>query len=452
MYLDDSRDTVSTHARPQAGRLTKTISEPHHPLEDILSRPYVRQLFRLLTHCNREGKPLFERICENYDNDSLTGLERLKWALPSKLIDVFLRRYRLDKELMKQKLFHHHPTVRSLALTARSIARYGLTKPQRYTAPLFTVWNITQRCNLSCEHCYQNSGPHAAADELTLEEKLHVVDELADNWVPFLAIAGGEPLATKDLWPTLEHAHRRGIHLTVATNGTLLTPENMQRLIECGVKYVEVSIDSNDPAEHDRFRGRPGAWERAIQGIRNSVAAGMRTGLATCFTRNTVERVDAMVALAKSLGCATFSHFNFIPVGRGKDHANEDLTPDQREFLMKKLVDYLQCGAGRCYCCIQPNGDVTPCVYISTEVVGNLRRQSLAEIWDHELFRTLQDREDRGDHCGVCDYRVYCGGCRARALAYTGDITAGDPGCVYNRREWEEITAEAQRDQQLSVV
>ncbi len=275
----------------------------------------------------------------------------------------------------------------------------------------------------------------------------------------------------------------------------------MQRLIECGVKYVEVSIDSNDPAEHDRFRGRPGAWERAIQGIRNSVAAGMRTGLATCFTRNTVERVDAMVALAKSLGCATFSHFNFIPVGRGKDHANEDLTPDQREFLMKKLVDYLQegeinvistapqfgrscviygpkdglfatghvgrgggtktrvlaryiggCGAGRCYCCIQPNGDVTPCVYISTEVVGNLRRQSLAEIWDHELFRTLQDREDRGDHCGVCDYRVYCGGCRARALAYTGDITAGDPGCVYNRREWEEITAEAQRDQQLSVV
>jgi len=74
MYLDDSRDTVSTHARPQAGRLTKTISEPHHPLEDILSRPYVRQLFRLLTHCNREGKPLFERICENYDNDSLTGL------------------------------------------------------------------------------------------------------------------------------------------------------------------------------------------------------------------------------------------------------------------------------------------------------------------------------------------------------------------------------------------
>jgi len=53
----------------------------------------------------------------------------------------------------------------------------------------------------------------------------------------------------------------------------------------------------------------------------------------------------------------------------------------------------------------------------------------------------LSDRDDRGDHCGICDYRHYCGGCRARAVSYTGDIQAGDPGCVYNIHEWEEITA-----------
>jgi radical SAM protein with 4Fe4S-binding SPASM domain len=97
------------------------------------------------------------------------------------------------------------------------------------------------------------------------------------------------------------------------------------------------------------------------------------------------------------------------------------------------------CGTGRCYCAIQPNGIVTPCVYIPDEKVGDLRRQSLTEIWDNPLFATLADREDCGDHCGVCNYRAYCGGCRARALAYTGDIQAGDPGCIYNYHGWQEV-------------
>ena len=102
------------------------------------------------------------------------------------------------------------------------------------------------------------------------------------------------------------------------------------------------------------------------------------------------------------------------------------------------------CGAGRCYCSVQPNGTVTPCVYISSVKVGDLRRQSLMEIWNCELFDVLSDREDRGDHCGVCDYRNYCGGCRARALSYTRDITAGDPGCTFNLHEWNQVVEDLQ--------
>jgi radical SAM protein with 4Fe4S-binding SPASM domain len=98
------------------------------------------------------------------------------------------------------------------------------------------------------------------------------------------------------------------------------------------------------------------------------------------------------------------------------------------------------CGTGRCYCAIQPNGIITPCVYIPGLKVGDLRQQTLAQIWQNPLFATLSDREDRGDHCGVCDYRHYCGGCRARAFAYTGDMQAGDPGCVYNYHQWQEMS------------
>jgi radical SAM protein with 4Fe4S-binding SPASM domain len=213
----------------------------------------------------------------------------------------------------------------------------------------------------------------------------------------------------------------------------------------------------------------------------------MRTGLAMCFTRETYRAVDDSIHFAIELGCKTFSHFNFIPTGRGEGIADSDLTPRQREWLIQRLAWHLQqgkmnvisnapqfgraciaygsaegvfaighagkgtgqhtkvlaryiggCGAGRCYCAIQPNGDVTPCVYISSLVVGNLRSQRLVRMWDCELFSVLSDRADRGGHCCECNFRAYCGGCRARALAYTGNIKAGDPGCYYNRAQTEE--------------
>ncbi len=461
-----------------------------HPIESVLSRRAVQRLLGALCRTQEFEKSLFERFCENYNRPGRTRAQRLRWLFPELLVDFALKRAKLDKRLMTEKLFHHRPTVRALALSGRSVARYGLSAPQRFAAPLMVVWNITRACNLLCRHCYQNATPRPAPDEMTLDEKLRAVDQMGLEGVPFLAIAGGEPLVSKDLWPVLQRARERGIHTTVATNGTLLTKENVARLLEAGVKYVEVSIDSAIPEEHDRFRGRAGAWERSIEGIRNSVAAGMRTGLAACFTRRNVESVDEMVDLAVRLGCRTFSHFNFIPVGRGRQLIEDDLTPAQREWLLRKLVGHLQegrinvistapqfgracvtyappegifatghggsgagrktmilsryvggCGAGRCYCSIQPNGDVTPCVYIPGIKVGSLRRQTLAEIWEHPLFALLSDRSDRHGHCKACGERAYCGGCRARALAYFGDLRAGDPGCSRNAELWETLSA-----------
>jgi len=496
MRIESTNGKVkSTYRRPQLEKATVSPPEASHILEDILKKPLVQRLLGKLTTVDGEGRSTFERWLESYDNPNVPWRERAKFALPNLVIDLGLKKARVDRELMKRKLFHHHPTVRALTLTARSIAHFGLTIPQRFMAPLFVVWNITQACNLRCVHCYENAIPKPAADELTLERRIGLVDQMADAGVPFLAIAGGEPLVCKDLWKVLEHAHKRGIHLTIATNGTLLTPETVARLTETGVKYVEVSIDSISPELHDAFRGMPGAWVKSIQGIKNSVAARIRTGLATCFTRKTVGSVDEVVNFAIDLGCQTFSHFNFIPVGRGKGMADADLTPGQREVLVRKLVKHLQagkinvvstapqfrrscvvygseegvfatghagrgegkktmvlsryiggCGAGRCYCSVQPNGDITPCVYISSLPVGSVRERKLQDIWlSCPLFEVLSDREDRADHCGVCDYRVYCGGCRARSLAYTEDIQAGDPGCAFNYPVWNEVGETSRR-------
>lgn len=484
------RIELSANSRHRNYAADRQQAPPRHVLEQILAWRLARRALGAMTRLDSTGTCFFERACEHYNNSGLRGRERLKWRLLDVVIDHTLKHARLDRDFMTEKLFHHQPTVRALALAGRSVARYGLAAPQRFAAPLMVVWNLTQACNLRCRHCYQNATAHPAPDELTLDEKLKAVDQMGAAGVPFLAIAGGEPLVSKDLWPVLERARERRIHVSLATNGTLLTRANVARLIAAGVKYVEISVDSIRPEEHDSFRGLTGAWSQAIAGIRNSVEAGVRTGFAACFTKWNVEKVDETVEFAIALGCRTFSHFNFIPVGRGREMLEADLTPSQREWLMRKLVAHLQegrisvistapqfgracltyappdgifatghagsgkgqqtrvlsrylggCGAGRCYCAIQPNGDITPCVYIRGLTAGSLRRQSFAEIWDCSLFGVLSDRGDRRDHCATCQDRSYCGGCRARAFAYLHDIRAGDPGCERNAKLWDELAA-----------
>ncbi|RLG82107.1 MAG: radical SAM/SPASM domain-containing protein, partial [Thermoprotei archaeon] len=104
-------------------------------------------------------------------------------------------------------------------------------------------------------------------------------------------------------------------------------------------------------------------------------------------------------------------------------------------------------GAGRIYSAIEPNGDVTPCVFMPVPV-GNLRRQGFQEIWvGSRLFKLLRNRDLFKGFCGRCPYRYICGGCRARAYAYFGDPLAPDPGCIYNMKEWKRVLErpEAQR-------
>lgn len=493
---------VRSAKRPTVAKVSPPPNIEHHKFEDYLAQPYMQELLRLLTRRNGDGRCYLEEVFESYDRPDLPLWQRLKFAVPHRAIEVFRTRAGVNKEVLKAKVFHHHPTVRALVNTARSIAKFGLTVPQRFYAPLILVWNYTQACNLTCKHCYQEAGHKPLADELTTEQKLKLVDEMAEEYVPFLAFAGGEPLVAKDLWTVLERCKRRGVHTTIATNGTLLSQETCQRLVESGVKYVEVSIDSILPEEHDGFRGLQGAWKRTVQGIRNAAAtSGLRAGLAMCVTRQNYHHVEGMINFAKDLGCTTFVHFNFIPVGRGQEMAALDITPKERESLMELLNRHLQegkisimstapqfgracilygpldglmatahggkgkgrqakvlskyiggCGAGRCYCCVEPDGKITPCVYMPYDVIGDLKRQTLMEIWQDPRFDVFSCREDRGDHCAVCDFRAYCGGCRARAVSYLDDVQAGDPGCVYNQHAWDEVLQKARAHNEFVIL
>ena len=462
----------------------------HHVLEDWLGRRPVRWLLARLARRHREGATTLERILNSLHNPTAPLWHRLIYGPIHLLIEGVVGR----KTAMSfgSPSIQLKATVRGLNVVTRSIAEFGLTVPQRFSAPLFAVWNFTNRCNLACKHCYQDSDHDCLADELTLDEKLDLVDQMGADSLGMLAISGGEPTISKDLLPVVARAGRYGMHMSLATNGTAVTPKLAGQLAEAGMRYVEISLDSVDPDRHDAFRGVPGMWARAVAGARNVTATdGLRLGVAMCVHQGNLHEVPALMDFAENeLGADCFAHFNFIPVGRGLKMVTGDLTPAQREGLLATLNRKMQaggmgvistapqlgrvclagamvgddrvacshagsgsgmrarvvakylggCGAGRTYVCIEPNGDVTPCVYLPHRVMGNVRDLPLNRIFRESVFwDILNDRDHRLHHCEVCAFRQYCGGCRARADAYFGQLHAGDPGCIFNDKHWQQL-------------
>jgi radical SAM protein with 4Fe4S-binding SPASM domain len=110
----------------------------------------------------------------------------------------------------------------------------------------------------------------------------------------------------------------------------------------------------------------------------------------------------------------------------------------------KVIAKYLGgCGAGRTYACVEPNGNITPCVYMPQRVLGNVRRRGFGDIFrNNEFWELLCDRSKLTHHCEVCKFKNYCGGCRARADGYFGAVNAGDPGCIFNEKHWERLVAQ----------
>jgi len=446
-----------------------------------------RWVFTQLAKEDEEKETVLEDIFSLYTKGKNLSLWREIEILPFFLFFesgrvLFGQSRKEVREKLADPLFQH-----GIALTMRSIATYGFLHPQIFAAPPVVVWNFTNNCNLKCRHCYQEAGKRLEG-ELDLATRLDIVDQLADEDTFSIAFSGGEPLMDKDLWRVVERAHKRNLYVSIATNGTLVTPKVVQRMTESGVDYVEISLDSTKPEVHDEFRGIPGFWGRAVRGIENATAQGkFEVGIASTITQINFAEIEDLIQFAKNLGADKFYAFNFIPTGRGKNMVDMDLTPQQREELLNILYEhYLRgdivcmttspqyarvcmmnggkqlipsshytvakgkqarmlaefiggCGVGRAYCAIQPDGIVTPCVFMPI-AVGDLKEKKFIDIWNNSpILRDIRRREDLKGHCGECEYRSVCGGCRARAYAYFGDYKAPDPGCINNKEIFFEL-------------
>jgi radical SAM protein with 4Fe4S-binding SPASM domain len=385
---------------------------------------------------------------------------------------------------------------RALWNLVSSISDYGIGTPQNLKAPVSVVWSLSYGCNLRCMHCYQNAS-HPSSDELSLDEQLAIVDQMAQAGVSMIVLSGGEPLTNPNLWKLIERIRRYEIAISIDSNGVLMDNDVVESLKRAGVESVELSLDSIDPRAHDRFRGLDGAFEKTLHALDLCAEAGIFTTVATTTTALNCQDSRKLISLARNHKANRVVFFDLIPAGRGRnieglqlsrhqlldlmalvkqqsstneievftelpqfvvysstedehsasDHAKRTLSIERftvstffdctgRDSLYRKYAPYLGgCPAGRIYCNIQPNGNVTPCMFMPEyPVAGNLKSQSFQEIWNSETLEALRNRNLLKGKCGQCKFNIVCGGCRAKAAAYLGDYLASDPTCPIHGR------------------
>lgn len=361
------------------------------------------------------------------------------------------------------------------------------------------VWNVTRTCNLRCEHCYADSDAKAYAGELTHAEGKRLLDDLADFGVPAVLLSGGEPLARRDTLDLAEYGRSLGLKFTLSTNGTLIDGATAKRIRDIGFSYVGISFDGIGET-NDRFRGKPGAFIRAVRGIRECQAVGQKVGLRLTLTPQTIHDLDEIFDFIDREGIDRACFYHLVPAGRGTGHV--DLSPvetraalttiarrtrkfasdgDPREILTvdnhadgpfyylmleregrheqaQRMYDALAWNGGARFssgvgiCDIDPQGNVHPDQFWQTAFLGNIKQRSFREIWtdpENTLLDALRDRLPllKG-RCAACTFLPLCGGnFRARALALTGDPWASDPACSLSDGEiaWRRVPKHSHR-------
>jgi len=349
------------------------------------------------------------------------------------------------------------------------------------------VWNSTRTCNLKCRHCYMSSDAKKYADELSTEEAKHFIDDLAEFNVPALLFSGGEPLIRPDFFELATYAASRGVRPTLSTNGTLITLEVAQKLKDIGVGYVGISLDGLQDV-NDKFRGKEGAFEAAMQGIKNCVAVDQRVGLRFTINHHNIQELENIFDFIERENINRVCFYHLVYSGRGNAMMNEDVTAEESrkamDIIIRRTKDFEERGlkkeiltvdnhcdgvymylkamaegddalaeqikkyismnggnrSGMAFGEVDPLGYVHPDQFTQHHTFGNVRERKFGDIWtdrSNELMAGLKDRKPllKG-RCSQCKYLNNCNGnFRTRAEAKTGDFWESDPSCYLTDEE-----------------
>lgn len=342
-------------------------------------------------------------------------------------------------------------------------------------------WHLTERCNLSCPSCAHCHGPSRGGSELTFDEILHGLDQIAavcdggpDHHgaapAPNLTLAGGEPLLRPDLFRIMEEIGKRGHRTVVLTNGTLVDRSRARTLAELGLAGAQVRIEGCEEV-HDALCG-PGSFSRASDGIEHLLDAGIKVTVTLTLSRQNAKGMKKVMAFVSHLGVQRVGFSRALPADPGTDLAAEMLSREALRELYEELFSYDLgieivvddpvanqmradrnmkrkharrrskdmvaggCSAGIAGLTFLADGTIVPCRRLPLPL-GNLRTDPLRQLWaSSPVLEALRDRSRYRGACGACDRWDGCRGCRAIAYAHArirgdDDYCSDDPQCFF---------------------
>ena len=332
----------------------------------------------------------------------------------------------------------------------------------------------TESCNLRCIHCWIK--PQHAADNYIYQQQNRdnisvalmdsVVQQALELGLVNIKLTGGEPFVCPEIFDYLDCFAKYDISFTIETNATLLNIEKIERLANYSIRLLSTSLDGSHPEVHDRIRGIPGSFKRTVKAISGLVANGLFPQVIFCLQQANAHDLEAAIQLCQDLGVNSFE-INPLALTGNKpalDSACRPLRLDQLINLntrverlfpeqfpdihvnlyippaLKGIRSLAETHLNTCavfsICGILSNGDVSLCGIASTRkdlVAGNVKQQSLKEIWEQaEIFQSLRTHipDDLEGVCGRCLFRHHClGFCRADVLAEERPLTAALSMC-----------------------
>ena len=280
---------------------------------------------------------------------------------------------------------------------------------------------VTYACQCECLHCSAGLYLNPANKELSTEEMKDTIDQCLKLGATNITFTGGEPLLRPDIYDLIAHVDRDEAVTQLFTNGLLLSKENIKKLKEAGLYSLEVSLDSPDPEEHDRFRGIKGCFEKAVAGIKTALEEGLLVGISTYVTKESLRngKFEELIRFGRDLGVHEVSIFDTVPTGKYINAEELMLSDEERRVVIQiqfrfnketqggfrvstqafqtSPLAYIPfgCFAGTNQVYVTAYGDVTPCDFTPI-AFGNVRVEPLKQIWDrirkHPAYRNRSMR------------------------------------------------------------
>jgi len=329
--------------------------------------------------------------------------------------------------------------------------------------PYLVTFELTYRCNLRCTHCYLTpDDPHR--EEMPVEDWLRTIRELADLGAFYVTVTGGEPTLNPGFWDILEELHRREVMVRLFTNATTLTGEDVDHLVRCGVRYVDISLHGPDAATHEAVTRTPGSFDATVAAVKRLRAAGVFVNLKGSLLKSNYSVVNELDRYMLSLGGHPLLSMNITLANdggtgpleralnaeeqcfildnyeRAQNIPPEGESPENTEW--RRVFHAVSCTAGFSSLTVTPDGEVFPCMQMRASM-GNVRRSTLRKIWHHSpltLYLMSMLTLPIPD-CRDCELANDCMRCPGLALIETGSLWKSSPSICRMARDYTSAQA-----------